>query len=110
MRRAVLALGGTAIGLTLLFAFKAHSLAAATPAPSPAPSTPATAAPAPAKPAAQAATRTITGPVTMTRYGLMQIKITIVGQRITRVSVVQRSGHGAQSRRIASFAVPKLTS
>lgn len=110
MRRAVLVLGGTVIGLALLFSFKAHSLAAAAPAPSPAPSTQATAAQAAARPATPAATRTITGPVTMTRYGLMQVKITMVGQRITRVSVLQRTGHGTQSRRIASLAIPKLTS
>ena len=32
MRRAALALGGTAVGLAALFSFKAHALEAATPA------------------------------------------------------------------------------
>jgi uncharacterized protein with FMN-binding domain len=105
MRRAVLAIGGTAVGLAVLLSFKSHSLAAA--APAPAPSTPATASPAPAKPAA---TRTITGPATTTRYGLMQVKVTMVGQQITRVTVVQRAGDGTQTRRIASLAIPKAAS
>jgi len=106
MRRAVLVLGGTAAGLAALFCFKAHSLAAAAPAPS----TSATASPAPAKPASPPPTRTITGPVAMTKYGPMQVKVTVVGQRITRVTVVQPTGYGAQIKRIASFAIPKPTS
>jgi hypothetical protein len=46
MRRAVLALGGTAAVLAALFSFKAHSLAAAAPTTS---ATPAAASPTPAK-------------------------------------------------------------
>jgi uncharacterized protein with FMN-binding domain len=45
--------------------------------------------------------------VAMTKYGLMQVKVTIVGQRITQVTVVRRTGDGANSQRIASFAIPK---
>jgi uncharacterized protein with FMN-binding domain len=107
MHRAVMALGGTAAVLAALFSFKAHSLAAAAPSP---PATPAAASPTPAKSAAPAATHTITGPVAMTKYGPMQVKVTVVGQRITRVTVVQRTGHGAKSQRIASFVIPKPTS
>jgi len=109
MRRAALVLGGTAAVLAALFSFKAHSLAAAAPAPSTS-ATPAAASPAPARSAASAATRTITSPVTKTKYGLMQVKVTTVGQRITRVTVVQRTGGGAESQRIGSFAIPKPTS
>jgi hypothetical protein len=104
MRRAALVLGGTAAGLAVLFSFKAHSLAA-TPSPAPAASTPA-ASPAPAKSPAPAATRTITGPVAMTKDGPMQVKVTMVGQRITRVIVVQRTSNGTGSRRFASFPMP----
>jgi uncharacterized protein with FMN-binding domain len=107
MHRAVLALGGTAAGLAALFSFKAHSLAASAPS---TPATSAAASPATAKSAAPAAPRTITGPVAMTKYGPMQVKVTIVGQRITRVTVVQRTDDGAKSQRIASFTIPKLTS
>lgn len=111
MRRAALALGGTAAGLAVLFSFKAHSLAAAAPAPTaPASSASAAASPAPAKSPAPAATRIVTGPVAMTKYGPMQLKITMVGQRITRVTVVRQTGHGAQTQRIASFTVPKPAS
>jgi hypothetical protein len=40
----------------------------------------------------------------------MQVKVTVVGQRITQVTVVQRTGSGVKSQRIASFVIPKLTS
>lgn len=95
MRRAVLVLAGTVAGLAVLFSFKAHSLAAA--APTPAPTSP---APAPV------ATHVFTGPETATRYGLMQVKVTMVGQRVTQVTVVRRTGAGA-TQRIASLPIPK---
>lgn len=104
MRRAVLALGGTTAVLAVLFSFKAHSLAATAPSPPPA----AASSPAPAKSPTPAATHTITGPVTMTKYGPMQARVTVVGQRITRVTVVQRTGQGTKSRLIASIVIPKV--
>jgi uncharacterized protein with FMN-binding domain len=107
MHRAVLALGGTAAVLAALFSFKAHSLAATAPSP---PTASASASPAPAKSAAPAPTRTITGPVAMTKYGPMQVKVTVVGQRVTRITVLQRTGQGAKSERIASFVIPKPAS
>lgn len=109
MRRAVLALGGTAAGLAALFAFKSHDLAAAAPAPSTsAAASPATASPTTTQPAASAQTRTITGPVVRTAFGRMQVKLTVAGGRITRVTVVQQTDNGAVSQ-ADSFAVPKLT-
>lgn len=112
MRRAVLVLGGTAAGLAALFSFKAHTLASAAPAPS-TPATPAAVSSAAAsvattQPAGPAQTRTISGPVVWTEFGRMQVKLTVVDGRITRVTVVQQTGNGAQSQ-TDSFAVPKLT-
>jgi hypothetical protein len=111
MRRAVLVLGTTAVGLAALFSFKAHVLAQATPAPSTPPAAPgASGAASSATPqlATPSRTRTITGPVVRTEFGSMQIKLTVTGGRITRVTVVQQTGNGAQSQS-DSFAVPKLT-
>jgi len=106
MRRAILVLGSTAVGLAALFSFKAHVLAQATPAPSTpaAPAAPSSATPQLATPAQ---TRTISGPVVRTEFGSMQVKLTVAGGRITRVTVVQQTGNGAQSQS-DSFAVPKL--
>jgi uncharacterized protein with FMN-binding domain len=135
MRRAILTLGSTAAGLAALLSFKTHSSAAdvAAPAASPA-ATSATGAPtAPVtpttKPKARAtstaspkakatmgagsggmtATRTITGAVETTMYGPMQVKVTLEGQKITNVAVVQETNDGQESQQIDSFSIPKLT-
>jgi uncharacterized protein with FMN-binding domain len=40
----------------------------------------------------------------------MQVEITLTGQRITKVTVVQQTDDGAESQQIDSFAIPELTS
>ena len=123
MRRALLTLGGTAAGLAALLSFKTHSLAAADPAPaSPPPvsamaSPPmapgagsASASPAASKKAGAAAARTVTGTVAQTPYGPMQVRLTLAGTKITKVTVLQRTNDGAESDQIDANAIPKLTS
>jgi len=56
------------------------------------------------------ATRTVTGAVANTQYGPMQVRVTLAGQRITQVTVVQQTDDGTMSQQIDSFAIPKLTS
>jgi uncharacterized protein with FMN-binding domain len=135
MRRAILTLGTTAAGLAALLSFKTHTSAAdvADPAASPAassatgapapvtPTTPKARMTAPASPKAKAsasasagsggstATRTITGAVETTMYGPMQVKVTLEGQKITNVAVVQETSDGQESQQIDSFSIPKLT-
>jgi uncharacterized protein with FMN-binding domain len=55
-------------------------------------------------------TRSITGAVETTPYGPMQVKITLTGQQITAVTVLQETNDGAESQQIDSFSIPKLTS
>jgi uncharacterized protein with FMN-binding domain len=127
MRRAVLTLGSTAAGLAALLSFKSHSAAPAASA-SAAPSASAPAASAggtssarpassparthqarhPGSPAAQ--TRTVTGAVTNTQYGPMQVRLTLVGTKITKATVLQRTDDGSESNQVDSFAIPKLES
>lgn len=131
MRRAVLTLGGTVAGLAALLSYKTHSgtnvaadstpaTAMTSPAASPSagrsaatPAPTATSAPSatknPAAPAAAAA-RTVTGTVANTQYGPMQVQLTLTGQKITKVTVLQRTNSGTQSDEIDSFAIPRLTS
>jgi uncharacterized protein with FMN-binding domain len=137
MRRAILTLGSTAAGLAALLSFKTHSSVAdvADPASSPAASSAAAAPAGPVtpttKPKARAssaaspkasakasasagsggstATRTITGAVETTMYGPMQVKVTLEGQKITNVAVVQETNDGQESQQIDSFSIPKLT-
>jgi uncharacterized protein with FMN-binding domain len=53
------------------------------------------------------AARTVTGDAAQTRYGPVQVRITVNGGRITRAEAVQ-APRGGQSDRITSDAVPKL--
>jgi uncharacterized protein with FMN-binding domain len=133
MRRAILTLGSTAAGLAALLSFKTHTSAAdvADPAASPAATsaTGAPTAPVTTKPKARAtstasakakatmgagsggmtATRTVTGAVETTMYGPMQVKVTLDGQKITNVAVVQETNDGQESQSIDAFSIPKLT-
>jgi uncharacterized protein with FMN-binding domain len=138
MRRAILTLGSTAAGLAALLSFKTHSSAEAVADPGSSPAaasaaasgTPtASAAPMKAKAKASAsaspmkakakatasamsgstATRTVTGAVETTMYGPMQVKVTLEGQKITNVAVVQETNDGQESQQIDSFSIPKLT-
>jgi uncharacterized protein with FMN-binding domain len=135
MRRAILTLGSTAAGLAALLSFKTHTSAAdvADPASSPAASSATGAPTAPVTPTAKpkarmspaaspkatasmgagsggsTATRTITGAVETTMYGPMQVKVTLEGQKITNVAVVQETNDGQESQQIDSFSIPKLT-
>jgi uncharacterized protein with FMN-binding domain len=126
MRRALLALGSTAAGITLLLSVKAHTgasvgdEAAGTPGASggssavPAAGAAASAAPAgAAAPArrrrhAAARTRTATGSVADTPYGPVQVQLTLVGSSISRVTVLKRTDDGPESDRIDEVAVPRL--
>jgi uncharacterized protein with FMN-binding domain len=133
MRRAVLTLGGTIAGLAVLLSFKSHSATPnATAAAGPPSNAPGTTSPAQpggtsgttgagaARPTpstarqpgrgSPAATRTITGAVASTQYGPMQIQLTLTGQRITKVTILQRTNDGTESNQIDAFAIPKLTS
>jgi uncharacterized protein with FMN-binding domain len=122
MRRALLTLGGTAAGLAALLSFKTHTLAAADPAPANPPSASATtspmadgagsasASPAASKKASAAAARTITGSVAQTAYGPMQVRLTLTGTKITKVTVLQRTNDGVESDQIDKTAIPALTS
>jgi len=134
MLRAVLTLTGTAAGLAALLTFKSHpaTIAAAAPPAAPTATSGATSSSAPTSvskshPAAgksatpsksqaaagnsqAAAARTVTGAVANTQYGPMQIQLTLTGQKITNVTVLQRTNDGSESDEIDSNAIPKLTS
>lgn len=136
MLRAVLTLGGTAIGLVALLSFKTHVVGAGDAAPAVLPSTPPTSAatspaagktpaagksPAAGKtpaadksPSTQASaaprTLTIAGAVEPSQYGPTQVQVTLEGQKITDVTVLQHTNVGSESGQIDSYAIPKLTS
>jgi FMN-binding domain len=56
------------------------------------------------------ATRIVTGAVATTQYGPMQIQLTLAGQRITKVTVLQHTDDGSESMQVDAAAIPRLTS
>ncbi|MHB8466671.1 MAG: FMN-binding protein [Acidimicrobiales bacterium] len=125
MRRAAAAVAITVIGLYLVLSFKSsplsHSTAVSATAPAtsvsrpgssddagqppagpPPPNGPTTTAPS------SGATRTIDGPVVSTRYGDVQVAVTLAGNRITDVTGVQLPFDRSRSRSISEHAAPIL--
>ncbi|MFF4347349.1 FMN-binding protein [Streptomyces sp. NPDC001530] len=70
--------------------------------------TSAPAAPKATSAAPKPATRTVTGATASTKYGPVQVRITLSGSRITGATAVQSPDDTARSRDISSTAVPKL--
>lgn len=80
------------------------------------PSQPASAAPAktgitpsaPKTTSAAPTTRSVTGATAQTRYGPVQVRITLTGSKITGSTAIQSPDEAARSRDISSMAIPKL--
>ena len=105
MRRAPLVLTGTAAGLAAVLSFKPHApkpAAAAVPASAPATAT----AAATAK--ASSGTKSVSGAVEDTRYGPVQVRVTVSGGRITKVEALQLPQNDPRSSAISSYAEPPL--
>jgi uncharacterized protein with FMN-binding domain len=121
MRRIALSVAVTVGGVLLLLSLKPHSTAVAAAgtssggdaAPAPAPSASATApATSPATSPAtggSTATRSVTGDTIQTRYGPVQLRITVKSGRITAVTAVQMPTNNPRDEEITGFAVPQLT-
>ena len=121
MRRLLLALAGTAAGLAAVLSFKTQGSAAtsgAVAAPetgtqgsasAPA-STGSASAPAASKSstAGTAGGRTLTGAVSNTPYGPMQVQVTLEGKKITGVKVLQQTNTGIMSQQIDANSIPQL--
>lgn len=116
MRRIVVAVMGTVSGLVLLFSYHTSrnegSVAVATSAPAVAGSSGSSgsAGAAPAPQAAQGATAagTYTGDSVMTRWGAVQVEITVADGKITAVQAVEYPQNNARDRQINAYALPVL--
>jgi uncharacterized protein with FMN-binding domain len=125
MKRVVLAVVGTVLGVVALLSFKtAGKVAASGPLPSarlsgtssssavgapPDPTATPTTVPTsvPTTPAASTSL-SYTGVAEQTRYGIVQVKVTVSGKTITNVSFVQLSAFDGRSQQINSDAAPIL--
>jgi uncharacterized protein with FMN-binding domain len=107
LRRIVLASAVTASGLVMLLALKPHTTPEVAAAPqvvsSPAPS-------GSASGKAVAGTKTVTGETAQTRWGPVQVKITVTNGKITDVTAVQSPSDNPRDQEINSYALPQLKS
>jgi uncharacterized protein with FMN-binding domain len=122
MRRAIVAIAGTVAGLVLLLSFKTHPTTAVTTPPAAigttttattaAPATTTTAATrtaaAPKKKKTSTAAKTVTGRLVVTRYGPVQVRITVEGGKIVAAAAVQYPYGDLRSAQISSYAIPTL--
>lgn len=118
MRRAIITIITTVTGVVLLLGFKTHPMPQAASAPPVTVSAPAAAGPstgaastpsATSAAAAAAPSQTITGTTVDTRYGPVQVQVTLSGTKITDVTAIQVPSGSGRDQQINSYAVPQLT-
>lgn len=110
MRRIVLWFLATLATVVLLFGYRTSTsstmpstVAVAAPAAAAAPSTGTPSAGTPA-----AGTTTVTGTTASTRWGPVQVQLTVAGKKITAVDVVQYPNGNGRDQEINSYAIPTL--
>lgn len=108
----VLAFGyHTSTNETVALAITHSASPIANPTASPVPPTPAASSPSPTPAAtgkAATPTKTYTGSVAQTRWGPVQVELTVVGGRITAVDVVQYPNGNGRDQQINAYALPVL--
>ncbi|MFC8244557.1 FMN-binding protein [Streptomyces chartreusis] len=102
LRRIVLASATTVSGMVLLLSLKPHTTPdLALPAPSAGASAPS---------GSVAGTRTVTGESTQTRYGPVQVRITLKDGRLTDVTALAYPQQNPRDQQINGYAIPRLRS
>ncbi|MEU2421702.1 FMN-binding protein [Streptomyces sp. NPDC007851] len=122
LRRVVLASAATVSGMVMLLALKPHTAPTViTGSAAPAPSASASASPGASSGSGGSSgsgksgsgstgTRTVTGDTVQTRWGPVQVRVTIKNGRITDVTAVQYPTENPRDQQINSYAVPQLRS
>ena len=109
LRRIVLASAVTASGLVMLLALKPHTAPSIAVAPAPAASSSSGANSGTGSGGSTATgTKTVTGETAQTRWGPVQVRITLTNGRITDVSAVQSPSDNPRDQEINSYALPEL--
>ncbi|MCQ9185106.1 FMN-binding protein [Streptomyces sp. IBSBF 2953] len=114
LRRIVLASAATVSGMVLLLSLKPHSTPAvaslaASPAPSSSSGASSGATGSGGSGGSTAGTRTLTGDSVQTRYGPVQVRVTLTDGKITDVSAVEYPQENPRDQQINAYAVPELT-
>jgi uncharacterized protein with FMN-binding domain len=112
MRRVVLTIVSTVTGLVVLLSFKTHSTVGASAAvigPASNGATPAGSSAASSRSSSSStASKTVTGDPADTRFGPVQVKITVKNREITNVTAVEYPKNDALDVQINSIAIPEL--
>jgi uncharacterized protein with FMN-binding domain len=112
LRRIVLASAATVSGMVLLLSMKPHTtpqVAMAAPAPSSSASVSAGAGGSSGSGGSTATgTKTVTGDSVQTRYGPVQVRITVKNGKLTDVTAVTYPQESPRDQEINSYAVPQL--
>ncbi|MFI1921144.1 FMN-binding protein [Streptomyces sp. NPDC020377] len=118
LRRIVLASAATVSGMVLLLSLKPHTTpAVAGPASTPAPSSSSGASTGTAGSdgttgsdgSAATGTRSLTGDSVQTRWGPVQVRVTLKGGRLTNVTAVTYPQENPRDQQINAYAIPQLT-
>ncbi|MER6536252.1 FMN-binding protein [Streptomyces sp900105755] len=114
LRRIVLASAVTVSGMVMLLALKPHTApTVVTDSAAPAPSASASASPGATGGSGKSGsrstgTRTVTGDTVQTRWGPVQVKVTIKNGKITDVTAVQYPTDNSRDQEINQYALPQL--
>jgi uncharacterized protein with FMN-binding domain len=113
MKRSILAIAGTISGLVILLGFKTHPAGQAaggvtdTSAGTTTGQSPGTPSQSPS--GGSSGTRTLKGSTIDTRWGPVQVQVTLTNGKITKVTALQLPDGNQRDREINDFAVPQLT-
>ncbi|MCU1601655.1 MAG: hypothetical protein JWO22_2364 [Frankiales bacterium] len=118
MKRVVFTIVSTVTGLVMLLSFKTHPISTATaatavvnrPVATPSASASASAGTTSTKTATATSTKTVTGDSVDTRWGPVQVAITVTNGKITAAKAVVYPQSNPKDEEINSYAVPTLNS
>jgi len=106
MRRVLLAIVSTATSLVLLLSFKTHSASVATP---PGASNNATGSSSTGSSSTSTGgTKTVTGASVDTRYGPVQVKVTVTDGKVTGATAIEYPTSDPRDAQINAYAIPAL--
>ncbi|MGJ5750299.1 FMN-binding protein [Streptomyces puniciscabiei] len=115
LRRIVLASAATVSGMVLLLSLKPHTSPVLATADTKSPSVSSSSAPSSgsgsssgSSSSTKTGSRTATGDTVQTRWGPVQVRVTIVSGRLTDVTAVQYPSDNPRDQEINSYALPQL--
>ncbi|MFJ5895304.1 FMN-binding protein [Streptomyces sp. NPDC093064] len=108
LRRVVLASAATVSGLVMLLSLKPHTPPQIAADPAPAPSSGSSTSGGSGAAGRSTGTRTVTGETVQTRWGPVQVRVTLAGGRITDVTALAQPSGNPRDREISGYAIPQL--